>query len=456
MTRRTLLLALLAPKRPPNVILILTDDQGYGDLSCYGAKDIRTPHIDQLAKEGMRFTDFYAAPICSPSRAALLTGCYPMRVGIPKVLNSNSPNGIADKEKLLPEILKEKGYATAIYGKWHLGDRPQFNPLRHGFDEYFGTPGSNDMGSNMDLAARQAGKAGVALIEGEKQIETDPDQSQLAHRYTARAIQFMERNRSKPFFLYLPHNMPHTPIFATAPFQGKSGRGLYGDVVQEIDSTVGELMAAVKRLNLDNDTLIIFTSDNGPWLIFGDHGGSPEPLRGGKREALEGGFRVPAIFRYKGKIPAGRTCREMASNMDILPTIAKLAGGTLPAHPIDGRDIWPLLEGRKNARTPHEAFFFYYQDELRAVRSGKWKLILPHTDEAVPDPAKIGMGGKRGGVKSVTYQQALFNLETDPKETTDLSSQNPDTVKKLMALVEAMRAELGDSITHRKGSRTRS
>lgn len=455
MTRRTLLLALLAPKRPPNVILILTDDQGYGDLSCYGSGDIRTPHIDQLAKEGMRFTDFYAAPICSPSRAALMTGCYPMRVGIPKVLNTNSPNGIDADEKLLPEMLKERGYATALFGKWHLGDRPQFNPLRHGFDEFLGTPGSNDMGTNMDLAMRRAGKAGVALIEGERQIETDPDQAQLAHRYTQRAIEFMERNRTRPFFLYLAHNMPHTPLFASGGFRGKSGRGLYGDVVQEIDSTVGELMAAIKRLNLEGDTLIIFTSDNGPWLIFGDHGGSPEPLRGGKREVLEGGFRVPAIFRWKGRIPAGQVCREMATNMDILPTIAKLAGASLPSHRIDGRDIWPLLEGRRNARTPHEAFFYYYQDELRAVRSGKWKLILPHTDQAVPDPAQIGMGGKRGGVKSVTYTQALFNLESDPKETTDLSANNPDIVKKLAAFAEVMRNDLGDAIVRRKGRNTR-
>lgn len=442
MTRRALLLALLAPTRPPNVILILTDDQGYGDLSCYGAKDIRTPNIDQLAKEGMRFTDFYAAPICSPSRAALLTGCYPVRVGIPKVLPHNSPTGIAAGETLLPEILKKKGYSTALFGKWHLGDRPQYNPLRHGFDEFFGTPGSNDMGPQMDLELRRAGKAGVALIEGEKQIETNPDQSQLAHRYTERAIQFMERNRDKPFFLYIAHNMPHTPIFATAPFRNRSNRGLYGDVITEIDSTVGELTAAVKRLNLDNDTLIIFTSDNGPWLIFGDHSGSPEPHRGGKREVLEGGFRVPAIFRYKGKIPAGRVCREMATNMDILPTIAKLAGAALPEKPLDGRDIWPLLEGRPNARTPHEAFFYYYQDELRAVRSGKWKLILPHTDQAVPDPAKIGMGGHRGGVQSVTYQQALYNLESDPKERTDLSTQHPAIVKKLTALANTKRKEL--------------
>lgn len=456
MTRRSFLrCAAAAVTRPPNVVLILTDDQGYGDLGCYGARDLRTPHIDRMAAEGVRFTDFYAAPICSPSRAALLTGCYPVRVGIPGVLPPNARSGIDPGEKLLPEILKERGYATAIVGKWHLGERPQYSPLRHGFDEFFGTPGSNDMGSNMDLAARAQGKAGVALIEGDRRIETDPDQSQLTRRYTARAAAFIERNRARPFFLFLSHNMPHTPIFASDAFRGKSRRGLYGDAVEELDWSTGELLATLRRTGLDRDTLVIFTSDNGPWLIFGDHGGSPGPLRGGKREATEGGFRVPAIFRWPGRIPPRRVSGEVATNMDILPTVARLAGAGLPPHPIDGRDIWPLLSAQPGARSPHEAFFYYYEQELRACRSGKWKLVLPHTDRAVPDPARIGRGGVRGEVHTVEYRQALYDLSADPAERNDLSAKHPDIVARLAGLCERARGDLGDSATGRKGAGVR-
>jgi len=442
--------------RRPNFVVILTDDQGYSDLSCYGARGFLTPHLDRMAAEGVRFTDFYAAAaICSPARAALLTGCYPQRVGITRVLGPKSEIGIHPSEQLLPELLKAAGYRTALFGKWHLGQLPAFLPLRHGFDEFFGTPGSNDMGSNMDLEARRAGRAGVELMEGEQVKEIDPDQRFLTARYTERALRFIRANRRRPFFLYFAPNMPHTPLFASPRFQGATQRGLYGDVITEIDWAVGEILGCLRTEGLAEDTLVVFTSDNGPWLIFGDHGGSALPFRGGKREAWEGGFRVPGVFWWPGRIPAARTCQQLATQMDLLPTFVRLAGASLPDSIIDGKDIWPLISGASQAVSPHDAFYYYYDYELRACRSGRWKLVLPHTDHAVPDPARIGHGGVRGGVRSVTYPQVLYDLILDPTETTDVSAQNPKVVSRLLNLVEWARQELGDSLTKRSGKGVR-
>lgn len=458
LTRRTLLKAASAlplcgqASRPPNVILILTDDQGYADLSIQGAEGFRTPHIDRMAEEGVRFTQFYsAAAICSPSRAALMTGCYPARTGIVAVLQQESKIGISDQEKLLPQMLRERGYRTALYGKWHLGRQREFLPLQHGFDEFLGTPGSNDMGSQMDLEKRRAGKAGVEFMQGDKIVEIDPDQSQLTARYTELAIGFIRQNKQRPFFIYLAHNMPHTPLFASEKFRGKSKRGIYGDAMEELDWSVGRILATLKDEGLDRDTLVIFTSDNGPWLIFGDHGGSARPLRGGKRESFEGGFRVPAIFRWPGRIPAKRVSHELVTSMDIVPTVAKLAGAALPKHSVDGRDILPLLESRPGAKSPHEAFYYYYERELRAVRSGPWKLVLPHTDKHNPDPAQPGHDGVRGGVRTVTYPLALYDLTKDPGETKDLAAQFPTEVKRLQTIAQQARTELGDAITGEKG-----
>jgi arylsulfatase A-like enzyme len=425
------------------VVLIFADDLGYADLGSYGAKDFRTPRLDRMAAEGMRFTDFYsAAPICTPSRAALLTGCYPKRVGLTKVLGEKATNGIRAGEKLLPEILKEKNYRTAIYGKWHLGLKREFLPLQHGFDEFMGTPASNDMGPNMDLEMRRRGKAGVQWMVGNDVVETDPDQSQLTQRYTKLATDFIRRNRANPFFLYLAHNMPHTPIFASEKFRGRSRRGLYGDVVEELDWSVGEVLDCLKREGLDERTLVIFTSDNGPWLIFGDHGGSAAPLRGGKKQIFDGGLRAPAIFRWPKRIPAGRVSREVAVNFDILPTVTTLAGGKLSRRAIDGKNIWPLLCGARGARSPHEAFYYFYEDELRAVRSGRWKLQLPHTDKQAPDLARVGNGGVRGEVLEETHGAALYDLSQDPGESRDLSARHPDVVQHLTALARRAGEEI--------------
>jgi arylsulfatase A-like enzyme len=440
---RAYALPAVAAGAPPNVVVIFADDLGYADLGSYGAKDFQTPRLDRMAAEGMRFTDFYsAAPICTPSRAALLTGCYPKRVGLTKVLGEKATNGIGPGEKLLPEILREQDYRTAIYGKWHLGLRRQFLPLQHGFDEFVGTPASNDMGPNMDLEMRRRGKAGVQWMVGNDVVETDPDQSQLTQRYTRLATDFIRRNRANPFFLYLAHNMPHTPLFAGSRFLGKSKRGLYGDVVEELDWSVGEVLDCLKREGLDERTLVIFTSDNGPWLIFGDHGGSAAPLRGGKKQSFDGGLRVPAVFRWPKQIPAGRVSREVAVNFDILPTVAGLAGGKLPSRAIDGRDLWPLLSGARGARSPHEAFYYFYEDELRAVRSGRWKLQLPHTDKQAPDLARVGNGGVRGEVLEETHGAALYDLSQDPGESRDLSARHPDVVQHLTALARRAGEEI--------------
>lgn len=445
-----------APATPPNLVVIYADDLGYADLGVYGAKGFRTPRLDRMAAEGIRFTDFYAAaPICTPSRAALLTGCYPKRVGLTKVLGDKSTTGIAPGEKLLPEILRERGYRTALYGKWHLGRQRQFLPLQQGFDEFVGTPGSNDMGSNMDLEARRRGKAGVEWIVGNDIVEIDPDQSQLTRRYTDLATRFIRQNRDRPFFLYMAHNMPHTPIFASKRFAGRTARGLYGDVVEELDWSVGEVLDALKREGLDERTLAVFTSDNGPWLIFGDHGGSAAPLRGGKKQTFDGGLRVPAIFRYAGKIPPGQVSRELATQMDILPTAARLAGGRLPDHGVDGKDIWPLLAGVRGARSPHEAFFYYYEDELRGVRAGRWKLQLPHQDKQAPDPARIGRGGVRGAVRTEPRPLALYDIAADPGETADLAARHPAIVRQLQELAAQARGELGDAIAGAPGANVR-
>ncbi len=303
---------LAAAGAKPNIVLILADDLGYGDLGCYGSDTIRTPNLDGLAQSGMRFTDFYmASSVCSASRAALLTGCYPLRVGIPGVLSANVRIGIHADEELLPELLKRNGYATAIFGKWHLGNQKTFWPLNNGFDEWLGTVGSNDMGKGKPtLALRRAGFAGVELVEQNAVIEVNPDQSQLTRRYTEKAINFIDRHTTQPFFLYVPYNMPHTPLFASQQRVGSSQRDLYGDVVEEIDWSVGQILRALEANGLAEKTIVIFTSDNGPWLIFGNHGGSAGRLRGGKKQTFEGGHRVPMIVHWPQRVPAGTRCTE--------------------------------------------------------------------------------------------------------------------------------------------------
>lgn len=439
--------------RLPNFIIIFTDDQGYADVGCYGAKGFVTPHLDRMAAEGVRFTDFYvAAASCTPSRAALMTGCYPQRVGLPYVLGPKSKIGINSAEYTIAETLKPLGYATACFGKWHLGHHPQFLPTRHGFDEYFGLPYSNDMWPKHP--ERPKAYPDLPLIEGEKIIEYNPDQTKLTTWYTERAVKFIERNKGRPFFLYVPHSMSHVPLHVSERFKGKSKQGLYGDVMMEIDWSVGQILSTLKRLGIDEQTLVIFTSDNGPWLSYGDRAGSAGPLREGKGTTFEGGMREPCIMRWPSKIPAGTVCREPASAIDILPTLMKLAGAKLPQRRIDGKDIWPLMSSQPGAKSPHEALFYYRGWALEAVRSGRWKLHLPHSYRTLS-----GRPGGTGG-KPVRYQRAeiglaLFDLEKDIGEHRDVSAQHPQVLKRLLALADKMRQDLGDSAKHMTGENRR-
>ncbi|HUT29558.1 MAG TPA: sulfatase-like hydrolase/transferase [Sedimentisphaerales bacterium] len=409
----------------PNFIVIFTDDQGYADVGCFGAEGFATPHIDRMAAEGAKFTSFYAAaPVCSPSRAALLTGCYPQRVSIPRVLFPKDNIGLNPDEITIADILKTRGYATCCIGKWHLGHLPKFLPARQGFDYYFGIPYSNDMKP-------------VVLVENEQTIETKPDQSQLTRRYTEKAVEFITTHKDRPFFVYLPHTMPHVPLFVSDAFKGKTSRGLYGDVIEELDWSVGEILRTVKQLGIDEKTLVIFTSDNGPWLSKGDHGGSAKPLRDGKFATYEGGMREPCVMRWPGKIPAGMVCSEIATTMDFLPTLVKLAGAKPPADRIiDGKDIWPLMTKPK-AKTPYEELFYYFEGQLGAVRAGDWKLVL---------------GRKRGNEQ---ISPGLYNLARDIGEQNDLSQQHPEIVRRLTALAEKCRQDIGDTVTGVTGKNVR-
>jgi arylsulfatase A len=439
--------------RPPNFVVIFMDDMGYADIGSFGAQGYKTPNLDRMAAEGARFTDFYAAAAsCTPSRASLMTGCYPQRVGLPHVLVPDSRIGISDEEMTIAGMLKPLGYATACYGKWHLGHHPEFLPTRHGFDEYFGLPYSNDMWHMRPLRPDNPKKWGdLPLIEGEQVIAHNPDQTQLTTWCTERAVRFIEKNKDRPFFLYVPHPMVHVPLFVSDRFKGKSGHGLFGDVVMEIDWSVGQILSTLERLGIDKDTMVLFTSDNGPWLSYGDHAGSAGPLREGKGTTFDGGQRVPTLFWWPGRIPAGRVCNEPISTIDILPTLANLAGASLPDRKIDGKDIWPLIEGRPGAENPHEAFFYYQGWTLEAVRSGPWKLHFPHTYRT--------LGGRPGGTGGipVKYEQAridlaLYNLANDIGEEHNVADQHPDVVERLERLADAMRADLGDAAKKMEGT----
>lgn len=439
-------------QRPPNFVIIFADDLGYADIGSFGAKGYKTPNLDRLAEEGVRLTNFYVAQaVCSASRTALLTGCYPNRVGILGALNHTAQHGIHANELLIPAVLKPRGYASAIFGKWHLGHHLQFLPTHHGFDEYFGLPYSNDMWPK-NPAAGNVIFPDLPLYENDQVIKLDPDQTQLTTWYTEHAVSFIERHKDQPFFLYVPHSMPHVPLFVSDKFKDKSGSGLYGDVIAELDWSVGQILAALKRLQLDNDTLVIFTSDNGPWHLYGDHGGSAGPLRGYKGTMFEGGVREPFLARWPGKIKAGSVNHTPVMTLDLLPTLARLAGTQAPQDRIiDGRDIWPQLSGGAGAKPPHEVLYFYWGRELQAVRSGKWKLHLPHPYvEHTP-----GNGGARGKSVNKQLELSLFDLEKDVGETTNVAAQHPALVKKLLEYAERARADLGDTLTNREGKNMR-
>lgn len=450
----------------PNIILIFMDDMGYGDLSCYGALDIHTPHLDRLAAEGVRFTNFLTAQaVCSASRAALMTGCYPNRVGVSGAFFPNRKIGLAKEETTIAEMLKQKNYATAIFGKWHLGDDDQFLPLKQGFDEYLGLPYSNDMwpqrndGTPIPPGSARANFPPLQLIKDNKRIETIStleDQATLTRRYTDAAISFIKKNKRKPFFAYIPHSMPHTPINASPEFRGKSKQGMYGDVIQEVDHHIGRIMKTLKEEGLDKNTLVIFTSDNGPWLNYGNHAGSAGGFREGKGSSFEGGHRVPCIMRWNGVIPAGSVANQLSSTIDILPTLASITGASLPEKKIDGVDISGVLKGDMTI-APRKTFLYYYrQNSLEAVRRDNWKLVLQHPGRSYVDqaPGKDGMVGK--SPENILFYEALYDLRRDPGEVYDVKSYYPDIVRELKALAESARKDLGDDLTGNKGANRRS
>ncbi len=460
--RFTDLLAL--QKRKPNIIIIFCDDMGYADIGCFGAKGYTTPNIDTMAQEGMRFTNFYASQaVCSASRASLLTGCYSERVSIRGALSPSSQVGISNEEETIARLLKRKGYKTGIFGKWHLGHTKEFLPLQHGFDEYLGLPYSNDMwpkdydGKNFKDGDPQAKRyPPLPLIDGNekiKEIATLDDQAALTTLYTERAVKFIEKNKDKPFFLYLPHSMPHAPIAVSEKFRGKSEQGLYGDVIEEIDWSVGEVNGALKKHKLEKDTLVIFTSDNGPWLNYGNNAGSPGPLREGKGTAFEGGARVPALMSWPDTIPADRICNNIASTIDLLPTISAIANTPLPKKKIDGVNILSLLNGNSGSN-PRNHFIYYYDAELRAVREGKWKLVFPHKSRSYSG-LEPGEDRYPGATRLIDVKMELYDLENDIGEKNNVIALHPDIVERLNALAEKKRDELGDALTDRVGKEVR-
>jgi arylsulfatase len=446
--------------RPPNIVLILTDDQGYADVGCFGAEGFETANLDGMAAEGMRFTDFHVSQaVCSASRAALMTGCYNTRVSIQGALGPQGKVGLNPDEETIAEVLKKRGYTSGIFGKWHLGHRKEFLPLQQGFDEYYGLPYSNDMwphGYDGKPLARKTNYPILRLIDGNEpaeEIQTFEDQATLTTRYTERAVRFIEKNKEKPFFLYVPHSMPHVPLGVSSKFKGKSKQGMYGDVIMEIDWSVGEILKALKEHGLDERTLVVFTSDNGPWLNFGNHAGSAKPLREGKGTMWEGGDRVPCIMRWPGQIPAGTECRRIAATIDLLPTFAAISGAPLPTRKIDGVNILPLLKGEKGAN-PRDHFFYWWGRELQFVRQGKWKLVFPHTYTSYEgvEPGKDGMPGPTARGKTGLE---LYDLENDAEERMNVLDQYPEVVKRLTTLAETAREELGDSLTKREGKEVR-
>jgi len=444
-----------AAQRLPNFIIVYADDMGYADIGPFstktGAARPPTPSLDRMASEGIRLTNFYVAQaVCSASRAALLTGAYSNRVSILGALNHTAQYGINPSEMTIAEVLKQRSYATAIFGKWHLGHLKSFLPTHHGFDEYFGLPYSNDMWPRHPT--QKDFYPDLPLIDGDDTVKLDPDQSQLTTWYTEHAVSFIERHRDTPFFMYVAHAMPHVPLFVSDKFKGKTP-GLYGDVIAEIDWSVGQILDALKRTGLDEHTLVIFMSDNGPWMSYGNHAGSPGPFRESKATSFEGGVRVPFVARWPGRIPKGAVGRLPAMTIDLLPTLAKLAGAPVSSERIiDGRDIWPLLAAQGSARAPHDALYFYWGAELHAIRSGKWKLHLPHPYQSLES---AGNDGNPGRYVRKEIGLSLFDLEEDPGETTDVAGRNPAVVKELLAYAERARDDLGDSLTSRVGRNVR-
>lgn len=454
--------SLLRAADQPNVVVIFMDDMGYADVSCFGAKGYQTPHIDRLAQDGRKFTNFHVPqPVCSASRAGLLTGCYPNRIGIHGALSPKATHGLAASEVTLAEVAKQKGYATAAIGKWHLGHLAPFLPTRHGFDEYYGLPYSNDMWP-FHPEAKPGSYPKLPLYENERIVDADvtpEDQTRLTTDYTTRAVDFIERNKAKPFFLYLAHSMVHVPLYVSEKFNGKSGKGLFADVMLEVDWSVGQILQTLEKNGLKENTWVIFTSDNGPWLSYGDHAGSAGLLREGKGTVWEGGTRVTTIMSWPAKIPAGSTSDAMLMTIDILPTMAAVLGAELPPHPIDGKNVWPLLTGDSSTKNPHAFYAFYYhQNELQALTSGdgQWKIVFPHTYRSLGDQP-VAQGGKPAKYRpEKVLSPELYDLYADLSEAKNVASAHSEEVARLQAYAAQMRAELGDSLAKQsKGTGSR-
>lgn len=457
----------ISKDKDPNIVLIFTDDMGYGDLGCYGANLYQTPNLDQMAAHGMRFTNFLVShAVCSASRAALMTGCYANRVGISGALNPLGNIGLNPEEETIAEVLKSRNYKSIAIGKWHLGHHPEFLPTNQGFDEYLGIPYSNDMWPvNYDNTrvkpednSRKASYPELPLIHNTEKIRefrTLEDQADITTLYTEKAVQFIRENKKNPFFLYLAHSMPHVPLAVSDKFKGKSKQGLYGDVLMEIDWSTGEIIKTLEECGLTKNTLVIFTSDNGPWLNYGDHGGSSGGLREGKGTSWEGGQRVPCIMKWPGVIPAGQICSELASTIDILPTLAAITSAKLPEKKIDGLNIFSLMTGSE-APPPRDIFYYYYrQNSLEAVRKDNWKLVYPHPGRTY-EGFKPGNGGWPGEVNNnFPFEGGLFDLRRDPGERYNMYDHYPEIVEELNNIAELAREDLGDDLKKMKGKNRR-
>ena len=439
----------------PNVIIIFVDDLGYADVTPFGTPPYETPYLDRLANEGVKMTSFYASqPVCSASRASLLTGSYANRIGIHAALGPSNTHGIHEDEVTLGELFQSQGYTTAIYGKWHLGHHQQFLPQQHGFEDFYGIPYSNDMWPYHPESPHAWGD--LPTIEEDSIVGYNTDQTRFTTDFTDLGVSFIREASAaeKPFFLYLPHPMPHVPLFVSEEREGHSGGGLFGDVIKEIDWSVGQLLAALEETGQDDNTLVIFSSDNGPWMSYGNHAGSAYPLREGKGTTFEGGVRVPFIAWWPSQIPAGTTVDVPAMTIDIFPTVASLIGAPLPLHPIDGQDIWPVLTGAQTTSPQAAYFFWYHRNHLEALRSGPWKMHFPHRYRTMngQDPGSDGIPGK---YRQDSIGVALFNLDTDIGESTNVASEYPEIVSELTAMADSMRGILGDALTGIAGSENR-
>jgi arylsulfatase len=448
----------------PNVIIIFMDDMGYGDTEPYGMTGIATPHFNRLTREGTRFTHFSAGqPVCTASRAALLTGCYPNRIGMNGALLPGSKIALHPEEETIASLLKKVGYRTAMLGKWHLGNRPPYFPLHYGFDSFYGLPYSHDIwpidyeGHPITDQNNMRGKwPKLPIYEGDKQVDsifTLEGQSRLTTEFTQRAVSFIKANKSKPFFLYLAHVMPHVPLAVSDKFKGKSEMGLFGDVIMELDWSLGQVLKTLDEQKISDNTLVIVTSDNGPWMHFGEHAGSAAGFREGKSTSWEGGTRVPLWVKWPGKVAAGGINSQLMTNIDLLPTLAAATRAPLPGKKIDGMNFLPLWLG-KAAKGPREVFYYYFGDNaLEGIRYRNWKLVLPH--EAQTYGGLHGMSGKPGVLGRISVPMALYDLAHDPGEAYDVQQLYPEMVEKLLGFAEEARQDLGDRLTNREGKNVR-